>query len=429
MKSVPLQQSKGDDFRPGTAGHSAGMMQGDEHGATAGTVTRMGEMQQGIRSEKQGLNQLQQGLNQLKQMQESTLNQGQQSGLKQGHSGGGLSGLIQAQDVEDSSVLVAGSEGHNQMSQKLLSLRCRFDGQTTEQLGGQNMGLNQQNRGENTGLSQQEQGLVCGLNQERNTGSTQEQTGLSSVGQISGVERQVSGLIQAQKLADTDGLVAGNDQQQQNTLDQVQIGADSARKVQNFQPVKTGQKQAVLPALTTPIVRHHESLRADRGYIKSITPTKVGAFVAKQPRAKGNGIDTTLKEVVRDLQQKTTRLCEAERKFYAQKAKCNFLLQVKRNAKRRLVSSLTREDGSITSSMDEIHYEFLVYYSKLIGTREDVDDFDATTCKLCNQMEETLSHMLFGCPSAEEPTNGEPPTCFFKTLNPAAMDTPLVSNS
>ncbi|KAI5667729.1 hypothetical protein M9H77_17582 [Catharanthus roseus] len=77
-----------------------------------------------------------------------------------------------------------------------------------------------------------------------------------------------------------------------------------------------------------------------------------------------------------------------ERKFYAQKAKCNFLLQgdkcskllhslVKRNAKRRFISSLTRDDGS-TTSVDEIHSEFLVYHSNLIGTREDVDDFDAT---------------------------------------------------
>lgn len=75
-----------------------------------------------------------------------------------------------------------------------------------------------------------QQGLVCGLNQERNTGSIQEQTAQSSVQQISGVAGQVSGLIEAQKLAETDGLVAENDQQQQNTLNRVHIGANSAGK-------------------------------------------------------------------------------------------------------------------------------------------------------------------------------------------------------
>ncbi|KAI5681578.1 hypothetical protein M9H77_02806 [Catharanthus roseus] len=210
--SVPMQQSKG-DFRPGTAGHSAGMMQGHESGATSGT-----------------------GLNQQKQMQESTLNQGQQSGLKQGHSGqsslqqnagtvGEFSGLIQAQDVEDSSVLDK--------------------------------------------LSGQELGFISGLHQPGFLALNQNQ------------KNQFSGLNQVQICTDFEGQTAeqlgGQNMQQQNTLDQVQIGADSARKVQKIQPAKIGQNQPVLTAPTAPTVRHHYSLRVDRGNIKSITPTK--AFV------------------------------------------------------------------------------------------------------------------------------------------------------
>ncbi|KAI5672653.1 hypothetical protein M9H77_13017 [Catharanthus roseus] len=80
------------------------------------------------------------------------------------------------------------------------------------------------------GNGEQLAGPNAGLNQERNTGSIQEQTAQSSVQQISGVAGQVSGLIEAQKLAETDGLVAENDQQQQNTLNRVHIGANSAGK-------------------------------------------------------------------------------------------------------------------------------------------------------------------------------------------------------
>ncbi|KAI5672457.1 hypothetical protein M9H77_12821 [Catharanthus roseus] len=161
----------------------------------------------------------------------------------------------------------------------------------------------------------------------------------------------------------------------------VYFGADSTGKVQEIQPARTGQNQVVLPAPTTPTIGHLYSLRADRGNIKSITPTEMGDFMANgwqantkflpmgclsdqsrklkllntslkalnkkhfchistkvdlareelkmaQSSLHDNPQDTTPREVVRDLQQKTIRLCEAERKFYTQKAKCNFLLQV-----------------------------------------------------------------------------------------------------
>lgn len=72
-----------------------------------------------------------------------------------------------------------------------------------------------------------------------------------------------------------DSLVAGFEQQQQQI-------------VQEIQPAKTGQNKAILLAPMTPNVRHQYSLRQDRE-IYSMTLTKVGDFVAKQPRAKGKG--------------------------------------------------------------------------------------------------------------------------------------------
>ncbi|KAI5653286.1 hypothetical protein M9H77_30473 [Catharanthus roseus] len=89
-------------------------------------------------------------------------------------------------------------------------------------------------------------------------------------------------------------------------------------------------------------------------------------------------LDDNLKAKVRDLQLKTIFLIDAERKFFAQKTKFNFLLQgdkstklfhslVKRNAKRNFIASLTREDGTSTKNSNEMHEELLSFYGKLLG--------------------------------------------------------------
>ncbi|KAI5672381.1 hypothetical protein M9H77_12745 [Catharanthus roseus] len=113
-------------------------------------------------------------------------------------------------------------------------------------------------------------------------------TGTISKGIGGQISEQTTSLNQGRKIQQDAETVQGNDQQQQNTLNQVHIGADSAGKVQEIQPAKTGQNQAV-PAPMNLTVRHHYSLRADGGKIKSITPIKVEEFVAKHPKAKGNG--------------------------------------------------------------------------------------------------------------------------------------------
>ncbi|KAI5672332.1 hypothetical protein M9H77_12696 [Catharanthus roseus] len=147
-----------------------------------------------------------------------------------------------------------------------------------------------------------------------------------------------------------DSLVIGFEQQQRQI-------------VQEIQPAKPGQNKAILPALTTLIVRHHYSLLADRGNIKSMTSTKVGDFVAKQPRDKGIG--------------KVSQACIVTAREELKVAQSSLHDNPQDTTLRRVVRDL--DDGSTrSSSMDEIHSEFLVYYSNLLGTKEDVDDFDAT---------------------------------------------------
>ncbi|KAI5670954.1 hypothetical protein M9H77_11318 [Catharanthus roseus] len=98
----------------------------------------------------------------------------------------------------------------------------------------------------------------------------------------------------------------------------------------------------------------------------------------KQEELHDNLHDEQLKEMVRELQYKARFLVDAEWRFYAQKAQCEFLLEAKRNAKRNSIAALTKEDGSTTSSLEEIQEELTRFYGDLLGTKNEVQGFDAT---------------------------------------------------
>ncbi|KAG6467713.1 hypothetical protein ZIOFF_074351 (mitochondrion) [Zingiber officinale] len=78
-------------------------------------------------------------------------------------------------------------------------------------------------------------------------------------------------------------------------------------------------------------------------------------------------------------------LSEAERLFYQQKAKCNFIKNgdrctkffhdlVKRNTKRKQLLSIKKPDGEMTWSQKEIADGFVTYFTKLLGAeREQID--------------------------------------------------------
>lgn len=98
-------------------------------------------------------------------------------------------------------------------------------------------------------------------------------------------------------------------------------------------------------------------------------------------------LDQVLLASVKELQQKAAYLSEAERKFCAQKLKWDFLLNgdkgtkifhflIKGNAKRNFIASLTKRDGSRTTSKEEIQDEFLSFYVGLLGTKQDSHGFN-----------------------------------------------------
>ncbi|XP_011079174.1 uncharacterized protein LOC105162752 [Sesamum indicum] len=89
-----------------------------------------------------------------------------------------------------------------------------------------------------------------------------------------------------------------------------------------------------------------------------------------------------------DLRRKAVFLAEAERHFFYQKAKIHYLKEgdrntkffhdmVKRNAARNSITAVTRADGTIITSADEIAQEFVDYYTSLLDTKSHtipVDD-------------------------------------------------------
>ncbi|KAI5663746.1 hypothetical protein M9H77_23069 [Catharanthus roseus] len=107
--------------------------------------------------------------------------------------------------------------------------------------------------------------------------------------------------------------------------------------------------------------------------LKELTEDARAALKRAQIEHHERSLDDNLKPEVRDLQLKTIFLIDSERKFFARKIKCDFLLQggkstrlfhslVKRNAKRNFVASLTREDGTSTKNSNGMHEELLSFY-------------------------------------------------------------------
>lgn len=84
--------------------------------------------------------------------------------------------------------------------------------------------------------------------------------------------------------------------------------------------------------------------------------------------------------LVADLRKKVMDLCEAERSFYYQQAKCNFIIKsdkctkffhamVKRNTKKNFIAKILKDDGYYTESQEEVANQFVKYYSNLLGTK------------------------------------------------------------
>ncbi|KAL8499421.1 hypothetical protein ACS0TY_022406 [Phlomoides rotata] len=91
-----------------------------------------------------------------------------------------------------------------------------------------------------------------------------------------------------------------------------------------------------------------------------------------------NPSDSLLRENVLALRARASLLCEAERSFLSQKAKCHFLVNsdkntkffhsiVKRNRGRNHISSILDRDGAPTTSSEQVANEFERFYTDLFG--------------------------------------------------------------
>ncbi|KAI5658672.1 hypothetical protein M9H77_27465 [Catharanthus roseus] len=111
------------------------------------------------------------------------------------------------------------------------------------------------------------------------------------------------------------------------------------------------------------------------GHISARAEVAKSDLNQKPEELHNNPHDEQLKEMVRELQHKARFLVDAERRFYAPKTKCEFLLEEK--SKRNFIETLTIEDGSTTSSLEEIQEELNRFYGDLSGTKNEVQGFDA----------------------------------------------------
>ena len=97
--------------------------------------------------------------------------------------------------------------------------------------------------------------------------------------------------------------------------------------------------------------------------------------------------DLDLRQRVLELRRKAMTLSKAEMDFFSQLAKCNYVSKsdrctkffhsiVKRNKGRGYVAAISKEDGTMTSSMEEVASVFVCYFEGLLGTHSQVEHVD-----------------------------------------------------
>lgn len=95
-----------------------------------------------------------------------------------------------------------------------------------------------------------------------------------------------------------------------------------------------------------------------------------------------NPQDESLKQQIGDLRKEATRRGDAEKAFYQQKTKLKFNLQSDRCSKfyhslvkgkqgHNFIAGLTLEDGTTTTSTEQVVEEFLKFYKDLLGKKHD----------------------------------------------------------
>lgn len=114
------------------------------------------------------------------------------------------------------------------------------------------------------------------------------------------------------------------------------------------------------------------------GHISTRANKAKNEFEVAQLQLDNQPMNENFQHMVAKLRKIVVGLCEAERSFYYQKAKCIFLKQsdtctkffhsvVKRNSRRNFIAAILKKDGTYTTSQDQIATEFVKFYNTLLG--------------------------------------------------------------
>ncbi|KAL2235300.1 UNVERIFIED_CONTAM: hypothetical protein Sindi_1262200 [Sesamum indicum] len=146
-----------------------------------------------------------------------------------------------------------------------------------------------------------------------------------------------------------------------------------------------------------------------------------------QNQLENNPENVTLRESLGDLRRKVVFLVEAKRHFFYQEAKIHYLKEgdentkffhdmVKRNAARNSITAVTRADGTIITSADEIAQEFVDYYTSLLGTESHtIPVDDGLTDELCTEVTVVeVKDAIFNINDNKAPGPDGYSSCFFK---------------
>jgi exonuclease III len=138
------------------------------------------------------------------------------------------------------------------------------------------------------------------------------------------------------------------------------------------------------------------------------------------------------------LRQELLYLKEAERQFFSQKLKCQFFKEcdkgtsffhalMSRKHGQNYIPAIHRNDGTLTTSIDEVGAVFVDYYSRLLGTPKDTLPLDVSVIQhgpcldaashaslLAPVSDLDIKNVLFAIDDAKAPGPDGYSSCFFK---------------
>ncbi|GFZ21585.1 hypothetical protein Acr_29g0007470 [Actinidia rufa] len=167
-------------------------------------------------------------------------------------------------------------------------------------------------------------------------------------------------------------------------------------------------------------------------------------LVQAQQQLHDNPGDSVLQATVPELRSKALKLAEAELSFCSQLAQAKYLKNsakgtkffhnlIKSNRAKNFIASITLEDGSRSTSNNQVSNAFVQYYMGLLGTKEDCIKLDSDIVLKGNILEaeqvsnlikavseEEIKSALFSIGEDKAPGPDGYTSCFYKKISSGA---------